>query len=110
MSRPLVLVIGGSFAGLTAAFELKRRLTDKVNVCVIARQEEFVLIPSLIWLVPGWRRSEQIIFNLKPSLESKNIEFVLVRVDQIIPKKNKVSTTSADFSFDYLVIAAPYLI
>jgi sulfide:quinone oxidoreductase len=68
ITGPSVLVVGGSFAGLTAAFEIKRKLKDKVNVRVIARQEEFVFIPSLIWLVPGWRRKEQIknrvIFNL----------------------------------------------
>lgn len=104
ITRPSVLVIGGSFAGLTAAFEIKRKLKDKVNVRVIARQEDFVFIPSLIWLVPGWRRKEQIIFDLKASLESKNIEFILARVDQINPEENKISTTSGDFSYDYLVI------
>lgn len=43
MALPSVLVIGGSFAGLTAAFEIKRKLKDKVNVRVIVRQEQFVL-------------------------------------------------------------------
>ena len=109
ISRPSVLVIGGSFAGLTATFEIKRRLKDKVNVRVMARQEQFVFIPSLIWLVPGWRRSEQITFELRPPLESKGIEFILARADQIIPKENKVSTTTGDFYYDYLVIATgPY--
>jgi hypothetical protein len=105
ISKCSVLVLGGSFGGLTAAFEIKRKLGDKVDVRVIARQEEFVFIPSLIWLVPGWRRSEQIIFDLKPALESKNIEFIMARVDQIKAEENKVSTTSGDFSYDYLVIA-----
>lgn len=105
ISRRSVLVIGGSFGGLTAAFEIKRKLKEKVSVRVIARQEEFVFIPSLIWLVPGWRRSEQIIFDLKPALEAKKIEFIMARVDQIRPEENKVSTSSGDFSYDYLVIA-----
>ena len=35
-----IIVIGGSFAGLTAAFELKRLLKDKVDVTVIARQDQ----------------------------------------------------------------------
>lgn len=109
VTRPTVLVIGGSFAGLTAAFEIKRKLKNKVNVRVIARQAAFVFIPSLIWLVPGWRRKEQIIFDLKASLESKNIEFIIARVDQINPVENKVTTTSGDFNYDYLVIGTgPY--
>jgi NADH dehydrogenase FAD-containing subunit len=43
-----VIVIGGSFAGLTAAFEIKRLLKDKVDVTLIASQEQFVFIPSFI--------------------------------------------------------------
>ena len=105
ISRRSVLVIGGSFGGLTAAFEIKRKLREKVDVRVIARQDEFVFIPSLIWLVPGWRRSEQIIFDLKAALESKKIEFIMARVDQIKAEENKVSATCGDFSYDYLVIA-----
>ena len=109
ISRPSILVIGGSFAGLTAAFEIKRMLKDRVNVGVIARQEQFVFIPSLIWLVPGWRNSEQITFDLKHPLESKNIEFICARVDQILPKDNKIETSSGHFEYDYLVIATgPY--
>ena len=38
-------------------------------------------------------------------MQSKNIEFISARVDQINPKENKVCTTSRDFSYDYLVIA-----
>ena len=38
--KPNIIVIGGSFAGLTAAFELKRLLKDKVDVTVIARQDQ----------------------------------------------------------------------
>ncbi|HXV89623.1 MAG TPA: FAD/NAD(P)-binding oxidoreductase [Nitrososphaeraceae archaeon] len=108
-SRPSILVIGGSFAGLTAAFEIKRKLKDKVDVRLIARQEQFVFIPSLIWLVPGWRRSEQITFDLKHPLESKNIEFICARVDQILPEHNRINTTSGNYEYDYLVIATgPY--
>ena len=38
-------------------------------------------------------------------MQSKNIEFISARVDQINPKENKACTTSRDFSYDYLVIA-----
>jgi sulfide:quinone oxidoreductase len=100
-----VLVIGASFAGLTAAFEIKRKLKDKVVVKAIARQEQFVFIPSLIWLVPGWRSSEQITFDLRAPLESRGIEFIFARVDKIFPKGNKISTTLGEYSYDYLVIA-----
>ncbi len=74
--NPNIIVVGGSFAGLTAAYELKRLLKNKVDVTVIARQDQFVFIPSFIWIVPGWRRPDQLTFDLKPALESKKIQFI----------------------------------
>jgi sulfide:quinone oxidoreductase len=42
-----ILVVGGNFAGATAALEIKRKLKDKVDVTLIDRNENFVYIPSL---------------------------------------------------------------
>jgi sulfide:quinone oxidoreductase len=104
--KPNVIVVGGSFAGLTAAFEIKRLLKDKVDVTVIARQDQFVFIPSFIWIVAGWRRPEQLTFDLKPALESKDIRFVNAALLEIKPEQNTIVTTNAgDFKYDYLVIA-----
>lgn len=103
--KPKIVVLGGSFAGLSAAFDLKHTLKDKADVTVIARQEQFVFIPSLIWVVPGWRRPEQITFDLKSALEPKGIRFVLARADKIEPEQNRVITDKGEFPYDYLVIA-----
>ena len=46
--------MGGSFAGLRTAFEIKHLSKHKVDITVIARQEQFIFIPSFIWIVPGW--------------------------------------------------------
>ncbi len=103
--NPSVLVLGGSFAGLTAAFEIKRKLKKKVDVTVIARHNQFVFIPSFIWIVPGWRRPEQLTFDLKPVLESKGIRFINARVDRIKPEENAITTNVGDFNYNHLVIA-----
>ena len=104
--KPNVIVVGGSFAGLTAAFEIKRLLKDKVDVTVIARQDQFVFIPSFIWIVPGWRRPEQLTFDLKPALESKNIRFVNAALLEIKPEQNTIVTANpGEIKYDYLVIA-----
>jgi sulfide:quinone oxidoreductase len=106
MRKPNVIVIGGSFAGLTAAYEIKRLLKNKVDVTVIARQDQFVFIPSFIWIVPGWRGPEQLTFNLKSALESKNIQFINATLLEIKPEQNTVVTANAgNFKYDYLVIA-----
>ena len=48
-----IVILGGSFAGLNAAFQLKRDLGEQAEVTVVARDPRFVFIPSLIWVVPG---------------------------------------------------------
>ncbi|MFO0850683.1 MAG: FAD-dependent oxidoreductase [Gemmataceae bacterium] len=70
-----VVIVGGSFAGLTAAYELKRDLGDRVRVTLIDRSDRFVFIPSLIWVPFGWRTPEQISFPLQQACERKGIEF-----------------------------------
>ena len=43
-----IVVLGGSFAGLNAAFKLKQDLGDRAEVTVVSRDPRFVFIPSLI--------------------------------------------------------------
>ncbi len=57
---PRIAVLGGSFAGLSAAFKLKRDLRGRAEITVISRDPRFVFIPSLNWVVPGWRKPGQI--------------------------------------------------
>ncbi|HMK93520.1 MAG TPA: FAD/NAD(P)-binding oxidoreductase, partial [Thermoleophilia bacterium] len=96
---------GGSFAGLTAAFELKRDLGDKADITVVARDPRFVFIPSLIWVVPGWRRPGQISFELEPVLTRKGIAFVHTVAQRIDPQAQTVVTDGGELAYDYLVIA-----
>jgi len=48
-----VLVVGGNFAGSTAAMEIKRKLGKDVDVTLIDRSSDFIYIPSLIWVPIG---------------------------------------------------------
>jgi sulfide:quinone oxidoreductase len=100
-----VLIVGGSFAGLTAAYALKRSLRSGVDVTVIARQRDFVFIPSLIWVAPGKRTAEQVAFELKPRLEAKGVHFVEARLDAIDAANKSVTTDQGTMDYDYLVLA-----
>jgi len=100
-----IVVLGGSFAGLTAAFELKRDLRDRADVTVVSRDPRFVFIPSLIWVVPGWRKPGQISFELEPTLRHRDIGFMHAVAEKIEPAAHKVLTDHGEIDYDYLVIA-----
>ena len=102
---PRVVVVGGSFAGLTAAYALKRELERDVDITVVARQKEFVFIPSLIWVAPGKRTGGQVAFDLKPRLEAKGVHFLEARVDSLDPAEKTVTTDKGNLDYDYLVLA-----
>ena len=100
-----IIILGGSFAGLNAAFQLKRDLGEQAEVTVVARDPRFVFIPSLIWVVPGWRKPGQISFDLEPALSRRGIKFVRATAQGIDPGASVVTTDSGDISYDYLLIA-----
>ncbi|MEK6693588.1 MAG: FAD-dependent oxidoreductase, partial [Nitrospirota bacterium] len=105
-----IVILGGSFGGLTTAFELKRLLGKKVEITLLCDQDRFVFIPSLPWVAMGWRKPEDITLSLKDILVPKGINFVHSGAESIDPDKATVKTSSGEFSYDYLVIATgPYL-
>jgi sulfide:quinone oxidoreductase len=99
-----IVVLGGSFAGLNAAFKLKQDLGDRAEVTVVSRDPRFVFIPSLIWVVPGWRKPGQISFPLEPALRRRGIRFVEAVAQRIDPEQNMVYTDSGELHYDYLLI------
>lgn len=100
-----VVVIGGSFAGLTAALEAKRKLGTGHRVLMISKTDKFVFIPSLIWVPFGWREVEDVSIPLKPVLDKAGVEFMHTEATKIMPNENKVETKKGIVKYDYLVIA-----
>lgn len=100
-----IVVVGGSFGGLTAAFELRSKLGKEHAITLISDQEEFVFIPSLPWVSLGWKKPEDVVFELKKPLTSKGIRFMHASAQKIDPESNKVITDKGEVAYDYLVIA-----
>jgi len=71
-----IVVLGGSFGGLTAALELKRLLGARADVTVISDDDRFVFLPSLPWLIMGWRKPDDITLSVSEILRPKGIEFL----------------------------------
>ncbi len=105
-----IVILGGSFGGLTAAFEMKRLLGAATEVTVISEDNRFVFLPSLPWLIMGWRRPEDITLSIAEILKSKGIQFIHEAAAGIDPEASKVKTATKEFSYDHLVISTgPHL-
>lgn len=99
------IVIGGNFAGFTAALEVKRKAKEEHNVILIDKSTVFLFVPSLIW-VPFKRRDiKDITVKKDKILTEKGVEFVHAEALSIDPDHNLVKTTKGDYTYDHLVIA-----
>lgn len=101
-----VVIVGGSFGGLTTAYELRRRLArSKCQITLIAKDRRFVFIPSLTWVAMGSKTIAQISFELERPLARKGIDFVYATVSRVDPQAQKVITDGEEYPYDYLVVA-----
>ncbi len=106
-----IVILGGSFGGLTTALEVKRLLGKKANVTVVSNDDRFVFLPSLPWLIMGWRKPEDITLKVSGILKPKGIAFVHEAAKQVDADASKVITTDGkELPYDFLVIATgPHL-
>ncbi|MFZ5799598.1 MAG: NAD(P)/FAD-dependent oxidoreductase [Thermodesulfobacteriota bacterium] len=105
-----IVVIGGSFGGLTAALEVKRLAGDSVEVTLLSADRDFVFLPSLPWVIMGSRRPADITLGVAGILRPRGISFVHESVTEVLPGELKVRTAAGEYPYDYLVIATgPHL-
>ena len=107
-SRPShrAVVVGSSFAGITAALELRKQLDDADEVLVLDPRADFTFIPSLIWLPFGIRTAGDVTFPLEPMYARKGIRFVNRAAERIDPVARTVTTGDGEeIEYDRLLIA-----
>ena len=100
------MVVGSSFAGLTAAFELRKHLDPVHEVVVIEPRDHFTFIPSLIWVPFGMRDPEDVTFDLEPVYSKKGIGFINEWATGFDLDGRKVMTSGGqEVSYDSLLVA-----
>jgi sulfide:quinone oxidoreductase len=105
-SSQRVVVLGSSFAGMTAALELRKKLDERHEIVVLDPRDHFTFIPSLIWLPFGIRDAEDITFPLAPLYERKEIRFVDEAAASVDVAAHSVTTASGEsIDYDKLLVA-----
>jgi sulfide:quinone oxidoreductase len=109
MLNKKVIVLGGNFAGLTAALSVKHELGNDVEVTVVSKSDTFEFNPSFIWIPFGKRTVSNVVFPVADTFASHDVAFVHAEATRIDPTGQKVQTTRGEFAYDYLVIATGYV-
>ncbi len=99
-----VVILGGGAGGLVAANKLRKALSRDNEIILIDKNKNHLFAPSLLWLMVGWRKIEQIQKPLS-ILKGKGISFINAGVDGIDFENRTVFTGAGEARFDYLVIA-----
>lgn len=106
ITRAKIVIVGGSFGGVNAAYALRRRLRERAEITVVSREAEFTFLPSLPWVILGWRDPSRVQVRLDRPLARRGIRFVHGEVNELDPVRREVRTASESFAYDILVIAS----
>lgn len=100
---PRVIIIGGGFAGLSLAKNLR---DAPVEVLLIDKRNYHTFQPLLYQVAIGAIEADSISFPIRRQFtRQKNITFNLTEVLSVDLGHNKIDTTSGEFTYDFLVIA-----
>ena len=104
MAGKRIVILGGGVGGLTAANELRHRLGSEHRITLVERRAEHVFAPSLLWLMNGTRRPEQLTKALRLMVRP-GVDLIRAEVTAIDPKAKRIVTDGREIEFDMLVIA-----
>lgn len=103
-AREKIVIIGGGFAGLQLAKSLNNK---RKKVMVIDKVNHHMFQPLFYQVACGRIEPSNISFPFRKIFQrSRNVQFRLTEVQQIIPSENKIITDEAEFTYDKLVIAS----
>ncbi|ACL66412.1 FAD-dependent pyridine nucleotide-disulphide oxidoreductase [Anaeromyxobacter dehalogenans 2CP-1] len=99
-----VLVLGGGVGGNVVAAELRRLLPPEHRITVVERSDTFVLGASLLRLIVGEARPEDVTRAIA-GLSRQGIEVVIGEVERIDPEARRVTVGARQLEADHLVVA-----
>ena len=104
-ARPHIVILGGGFAALEAAFLLRMRLHDRVAIRLVSDDDCFVFRPNSIY-VPFGADPRSLLVDLHKPLARRDIAFEHGRVVAVDPDSRRVSLAGGhSLAYDKLVVA-----
>ncbi len=102
-----VLIIGGGFAGYTAAKELcnRTRHRDDVGVMVISRENYFTFWPMLAGVISSDMDTKNVAQPLRRALITHGASFRRAPLDTVDLENQTVMADGREFPYDHLVLA-----
>ncbi len=105
MAGKTIVILGGGVGGIATANALRAQLEAKHRIVAVDKRADYVFTPSLLWVMVGWRRPEQITKSLQRLLRP-GVEVVIAEGREIDLDSQRVRTSNGDLAYDYLVVAA----
>lgn len=102
VSLPRVVIVGGGFAGI----ELAKQLRSRFQVVVVDKNNYHTFQPLLYQVATAGIEPDSIVFPLRKVFKGfPNFHFRMAEAKEIFPEKNLLHTSIGEISYDYLVLA-----
>lgn len=107
-AKAKIVVLGGGFSGLEAAYALRSALPDQADITLVSNRGSFLFRPHTIYIPFGMDEDKLLVDIVKPALR-KGIRFVEAHARELDPVRRTVDWEHDGHTqralYDYLVVA-----
>jgi len=98
-----IVIIGGGFAGLNLATNIK---SNKYHITLVDRNNYIFFPPLLYQVATGFLEPANISYPYRKMLRNKShINFKMGEIVKVVPEQKKVLLTTGELEYDFLVFA-----
>jgi NADH dehydrogenase len=99
-----IIIIGGGFAGINLAKELKNQ--EGINVTLVDKNNYNFFPPLIYQVATAFLEPSSISYPFRKFFAGKkNLQFRLGELEKVIPAENKIILNNGTLNYDYLVFA-----
>ncbi|WP_319381485.1 FAD-dependent oxidoreductase [Thiomicrorhabdus sp.] len=100
-----ITILGSGFAALTAIKTARKQAPD-AEITVISPKDEFIYLPSLIWIPSGMRKGDDLRINLTNFFRRQKVTHIKATVTNVTNAGRTVVTDQGEYQNDGLIIAS----